>query len=87
MNVSLTPQLETLIEDKLKSGMYKNAAEVIREGLRLLAERDDLHQARLTALRSGIQLGLEQGARGETVSGADVEARILGSLDGPGPAE
>lgn len=41
MNVSLTPELEELIRRKLATGLYKNAAEVVREGLRLLAEEDD----------------------------------------------
>ncbi len=40
MNVSLTPELEEFIRRKLESGMYKNAAEVVREGLRLLAAED-----------------------------------------------
>jgi len=40
MNVSLTPQLEEFVRRKVKSGIYNNASEVIREGLRLLIERD-----------------------------------------------
>lgn len=42
MNVSLTPELEKFVNDKVKSGMYYSASEVIREGLRLLKERDEL---------------------------------------------
>jgi len=60
MNVALTPELEAFIRRKLESGMYKNAAEVVREGLRLLAEQDELkadarHKIRtgMTQLRSG----------------------------------
>ena len=40
MNVSLTPQLEKMIRDKVESGRYNNASEVVREGLRLIEERD-----------------------------------------------
>lgn len=40
MNVSLTPQLEEFVRRKVESGLYNNASEVIREGLRLLIERD-----------------------------------------------
>ena len=40
MNVSLTPQLEKLIEQKVREGNYQTASEVVREALRLLAERD-----------------------------------------------
>lgn len=36
MNVSLTPQLESLIRQKVESGRYNNASEVVRQALRLL---------------------------------------------------
>lgn len=36
MNVTLTPQLEALIEERLKTGFYQDASEVVREGLRFL---------------------------------------------------
>jgi antitoxin ParD1/3/4 len=35
MNISLTPELERLVNEKVKSGRYASASEVIREGLRL----------------------------------------------------
>jgi antitoxin ParD1/3/4 len=34
MNVSLTDELETVIEEKVKSGLYNNASEVVRDALR-----------------------------------------------------
>lgn len=34
MNVSLTAELETVIEDKVKSGFYNSASEVVRDALR-----------------------------------------------------
>ena len=42
MNVSLTPELETLVNEKVKSGDYNSASEVVREALRLLKEQDEL---------------------------------------------
>jgi antitoxin ParD1/3/4 len=36
LNVSLTPELEKFVNQKVKSGMYHSASEVIRDGLRLL---------------------------------------------------
>ena len=47
MNISLAPELEQLINDRVKTGLYQTANEVIREGLRLLRERDQ----RVEALR------------------------------------
>ena len=61
MNISLTPELERLVADKVDSGMYKTSSEVIREGLRLLKERDE----RLQSLRRDIRAGFEAVDRGE----------------------
>ena len=41
MNVSLTPELEALVNEKVRSGLYQTASEVVREALRLLKKRDD----------------------------------------------
>ncbi len=40
MNVSLTPDLERFIREKVDSGLYRSASEVVREGVRLLVARD-----------------------------------------------
>ena len=61
MNVSLTPELETFIQGKVKTGLYYSASEVVREGLMLLHERDKLQQLRLQELRQDIQAGLDSG--------------------------
>lgn len=61
MNISLTPELEQLVNDKVHSGMYQTASEVIREGLRLLKERDQ----HLEALRRDIRAGFDAVDRGE----------------------
>jgi len=60
MNVSLTPELEQLVNQKVSSGMYQTASEVIREGLRLLRDRDDFE-----ALRRDVRQGFEAIERGE----------------------
>ena len=61
MNVSLTPKLEKMVQRKVKTGMYQTASEVVREGLRLLDQRD----RQLEALRADIRVGLDAGERGE----------------------
>lgn len=57
MNISLTPELEQLIKQKVESGMYHSASEVVRDALRLLEEREELRQAKLESLRKAIAEG------------------------------
>ncbi len=80
MNVSLTPELEKLVTQKVRTGMYQTASEVVREGLRLLRERDE----HLELLRREVRLGsaaIERGEFDEYTAGtlrlltADVNAR------------
>jgi antitoxin ParD1/3/4 len=59
MNVSLTPELEKLVNRKVKSGRYQTASEVVREALRALEERDQVAAMRLHELRKEIQKGLK----------------------------
>jgi antitoxin ParD1/3/4 len=76
MNVSLTPALEKFVAQKVQSGLYQTASEVIREGLRLLEERDALHRARLDDIRQAIQYGNTQLARGAGLPGEEVFAQL-----------
>jgi antitoxin ParD1/3/4 len=82
MNVSLTPELARWVSQKVDAGRYKSASEVIREGLRLLQEKEEEHAARLQALRSDIRVGLEELDRGEGTDGEKVFDRVLARLAG-----
>jgi antitoxin ParD1/3/4 len=72
MNVSLTAELEQLVNEKVASGMYHSASEVIREGLRLLKERDELRRVQMDEVRRDVMLGVEQvrAGRGKKYTGA-----------------
>jgi antitoxin ParD1/3/4 len=61
---ALPPDLLSFVQDKVASGSYETENEVIREALRLLRERDQVREMRLAALRSDIQIGLDESARG-----------------------
>ncbi|MGH9395664.1 MAG: type II toxin-antitoxin system ParD family antitoxin [Terriglobia bacterium] len=65
MNVSLTPQLQKLIGEKVRTGRYNTASEVVREGLRLLEERDKQRALQMQRFRKEIQVGLDQVERGQ----------------------
>ena len=66
MNVSLTPDLEEFVAQKVRSGLYNSASEVVREGLRLVHEQDQLRALKLENLRKEIQIGIDQLERGES---------------------
>jgi antitoxin ParD1/3/4 len=54
MNISLTHDHEQFIRDQLKSGRYSSASEVIRDGLRMLVERDHLREIRTATSQGSI---------------------------------
>jgi antitoxin ParD1/3/4 len=76
MNVSLTPELEQLVSEKVESGRYSSASEVIREALRLLEEHDQLKQQRLAQVREKIDRGLQQLDAGQGISPQEARARL-----------
>lgn len=73
MNISITPELAELINEKVTSGMYHSASEVVREGLRLLKEQDEIRRIRLEELRKEIAIGTAQLERGEVTAYASGE--------------
>lgn len=62
MNVSLTPRLEAMINERVESGRYDNANDVVSEALRLLEERE-----RLDHVRSLLAVGIAEAERGELI--------------------
>jgi antitoxin ParD1/3/4 len=76
MNISLTPELEELVNEKVKSGRYASASEVIREGLRLLEEQEELKRQHLAEVRRKIDRGLEQLDKGLGIAGSEARARL-----------
>lgn len=65
MHVSLTETLETYVRDKVASGLYNNASEVIREALRCKISADETDDARRQKLLNAIDIGWQQAERGE----------------------
>lgn len=72
MHVSLTPRLEALIREKVESGLYGNASEVVREALRMMELRDRDYQRKVDDLRAALIEGEESGPAEEF----DMEAFI-----------
>jgi antitoxin ParD1/3/4 len=60
MNVSIGERWEGFVENAVKSGRYNSASEVVREGLRLVEERE----AKLRALRDTLDASIAEGGGG-----------------------
>ena len=67
-NVNLTEHLDHFIETGVTSGRFSNASEVVREGLRLLEQREREDQAKIEWLRAAAKEGFDDIERGEFVT-------------------
>jgi antitoxin ParD1/3/4 len=76
MNVHLTPELETLVQKKVKTGRYNSASEVVREALRLFEQRDRIRELQLRDIRNRIDQGWASLERGETIDGEQFFQRL-----------
>lgn len=74
MNVSIGERWESYVEALLKTGRYGSASEIVREGLRLVEERE----AKLAALRETIEAAIAEGGEHSV---EDVEAYLDNVLD------
>ena len=72
-NVVLTDRQADLIESLVESGRYQNASEVLRDGLRLVEQREAEDATKLKALRSAARLGVGALERGEFKEFEDME--------------
>jgi antitoxin ParD1/3/4 len=80
MHVALPPEIERLIEEQIRLVRFGSAAEVVREGLRLLVARQADHEARLAELDAAIGVALDQAGRGELLDGEGSRARVEAAL-------
>jgi antitoxin ParD1/3/4 len=78
-NISLTDHYSELVDTLVASGRYKNASEVVREGLRLLEQRTSEDERRIELLQQLADVGFRQLDQGEGVvlnSGSQVSTYI-----------
>jgi antitoxin ParD1/3/4 len=68
---SIGKHFEGFIQKLIESGRYSTASEVIRDGLRLIEEREQSREAKLEWLRTAIQEGLDSGP------GREVDSKTL----------
>ncbi len=65
MNVSVTNELAEMVNGKVKSGLYGNASEVVREALRLMYQRDRSQEVTIAQIQQKLARGLQQAENGE----------------------
>ncbi len=85
IHVSLTPELNQFVQDRIAAGQFQNADEAVQEGLELLRQQETGRQEALRALQAKLQRGAEQAQRGELLEGPEVmrqlRARARGRRD------
>ena len=64
-NVNLTDHFDRFIETGVTSGRFSNASEVVREGLRLLEQREQEEKAKLKWLRAAAKEGIDDIEHGD----------------------
>lgn len=79
----LGPQDQAFIDDAVRSGRFASRGEVVREGLRVLREREE----RRAAIRAGIQRGVEDAEAGRLVDLDEAFDRVDAMLDGMDAAQ
>ncbi len=67
---------DEFVAEMLGTGLYQSQSEILREGLRLLKEREELKQLKLAEFRREIALGIGEADRGEFVDGPQVFAKL-----------
>ena len=78
MNVSLTPRLEAIVREKVASGLYNNASEVVREAIRQMDARDQ----QLNRLRAALAEGIADVEQGNTMIWTETSlAEIIAEAD------
>ena len=75
-NVNLTPELDSFILERVESGRFENASEVVRSALRTLEREERVFEAKLVALRAAIDEGDASG-----VAEGDVFSQVRATLN------
>ena len=60
-SVALSPHFESFVKQQVTAGRFNNVSEVVRAGLRLLEDQEELKALKLQELRNAIQAGSSSG--------------------------
>jgi antitoxin ParD1/3/4 len=76
LNVSLTAELEKFVQQRVATGRYQTASEVVREGLRLLEQQEREREAAFVALKEKLERTSAQADRGQFIDPDEVLKKI-----------
>jgi antitoxin ParD1/3/4 len=81
-SANLGPRLESYVTELVKSGRYQSRSEVLREGIRLVEEREK----RLAALDAALARGIADADAGRAMTTDEARTRLLAALEESGSA-
>jgi antitoxin ParD1/3/4 len=76
MTVTLTPEQEKFIAERMNKEGYSSPEKVLDEGFKLIQAKEE-YQRRLAELRRELQIGIDEISRGEVLNGDEVFAEVL----------
>ncbi|MGB3694406.1 MAG: type II toxin-antitoxin system ParD family antitoxin [Spirulinaceae cyanobacterium] len=81
MEISLQPELEQFIQEKVTSGQYKSLNEAVNAGLKLLMEIEHIYEGHFAEIRQEVMVGVKASERGEVIDSETVFGSIQRKLE------
>ena len=72
VNISITPELDAFLQNRVQSGRYQTTSEVVREGLRLLERQEMERDEAFRQLKAKLKRGAAQADAGQLLDGDEV---------------
>ena len=72
LNIKLNETHDRFVEDRVASGEFRNASEVVSAGLQLLKARADREEAKIDRFRALVQVGLDDLEAGRHTDVTDI---------------
>ena len=79
MTVTLTPEQEKFIAERMSQGGYSSPEKVLDEGIKLIQAKEE-YLRMLSELRAAVQIGIDQISRGEVVDGREAIAQLVENI-------
>ena len=81
VNVSITPELDEFLQNRVSSGRYQTTSEVVREALRLLERQERERDEAFHGLTAKLERGAGQAERGELLDGDEIFDELREMID------